>query len=272
MSNYAIYRPSGKAQEYAEWACNFYVGCSNNCSYCYLKKGIGCKTLGGNVPMLKKCFKDEEHALKAFEKEMKYNMNELRKHGIFFSFTTDPMLPETLDLTLNSLAYCMAYDIPVKILTKVTGDWVDYLIELSSRKISINGIGQKMKGLIAFGFTLTNHDELEPGASTNQERIEAMKKLHNAGFKTFASIEPIIDFESSWNMIFQSVNYCDLFKIGLMSGEKYKANEIWDFFWGITKRVDKPIYWKDSLIKKAGIMRESMPDNCVDRDYNIFQN
>lgn len=30
-----IYKPAGKAQEYSLWAANFYLGCSNNCSYCY---------------------------------------------------------------------------------------------------------------------------------------------------------------------------------------------------------------------------------------------
>ena len=37
--NKAIYKPKGKAGGYAEWACNLFVGCSNNCSYCYCKKG-----------------------------------------------------------------------------------------------------------------------------------------------------------------------------------------------------------------------------------------
>jgi len=36
----AIYNPSGKAGEYSYWACNFYKGCSNGCTYCYLKKGV----------------------------------------------------------------------------------------------------------------------------------------------------------------------------------------------------------------------------------------
>ena len=31
----AIYQPSGKAAEYGEWACNFHIGCSNWCDYCY---------------------------------------------------------------------------------------------------------------------------------------------------------------------------------------------------------------------------------------------
>ena len=35
-----IYKPAGKAQEYSLWAANFYLGCSNNCSYCYNNQGI----------------------------------------------------------------------------------------------------------------------------------------------------------------------------------------------------------------------------------------
>ena len=48
-----IYSPKGKAGEYAENAANFYVGCSNGCTYCYLRKGRGAKVLGGNTPELK---------------------------------------------------------------------------------------------------------------------------------------------------------------------------------------------------------------------------
>ena len=95
----AIYNPSGKAGEYSQWACNFYVGCSNNCTYCYCKKGILAGAMGQNKPQLKKCFKDETHAIEIFKKEVESNLSELQKHGLFFSFTTDPMLPETIELT-----------------------------------------------------------------------------------------------------------------------------------------------------------------------------
>lgn len=45
-----IYSPKGKAGEYAENAANFFVGCSNGCTYCYLRKGRGAKVLGGSRP------------------------------------------------------------------------------------------------------------------------------------------------------------------------------------------------------------------------------
>lgn len=280
MSNLAIYQPKGKAAEYAKWACNFYIGCSNGCTYCYLKKGIGCKTLGGNKPTLKKCFSKggrykfdrsiwidgEDFALSVFGFELEENLIELQKNGLFFSFTTDPLLPETIGLTFEAIEMCIENQIPVYVLTKtVTDEFDNFYLNFS--------IEEAINSKIAFGFTLTGHDELEPHASKNMERIEAMRKLHNAGFKTFASIEPVIDFESSMQMIIRTASICDLLKIGLESGKKYNKKELQEFVSSvsfITKDTRK-IYWKDSLLKAAGINRADLPDNCVSRDYNLFE-
>ena len=139
---------------------------------------------------------------------------------------------------------------------------------------------EEWKKYVSFGWTLTGCDNVEPNASTNEERIEAMKKLHNAGFKTFASIEPIIDFGSSFDMMIKAAGWCDLFKVGLESGKKYDKKEITDFVKECIKltRVYEEynkavkIYFKDSLLKQAGINREDLPNNCVNRDYNIFNN
>jgi DNA repair photolyase len=269
MSNYAIYQPKNKAAEYSAWACNFYVGCSNGCTYCYCKKGILAGAMGQVKQQLKKCFKNETHALEVFENELKANVQELQKHGLFFSFTTDPMLPETLDLTLAACGTAVhRYNIPVKVLTKCTA-WVDDFLYFLSHSNSDNE-SLEWRKMYSFGFTLTGCDELESGAATNAERIEAMKKLHFAGFKTWASIEPIIDFKSSWNVIYKSLGYCNLYKIGLQSGKKYDSDKITLFVNQVLMfiRVDK-IYFKDSLLKQAGISRESLPSNCVDRSFNL---
>ena len=129
------------------------------------------------------------------------------------------------------------------------------------------------KKYVSFGFTLTGHDELEPGASTNAKRIQAMQKLQDDGFKTWASIEPIIDFQSSLDMIEKSAEYCDLFKIGLQSGKKYDLDALeWFMDWSVSfgNQYKSKIYFKDSLLKEAGIHREDLPAHCVGRDYNMF--
>lgn len=270
----AIYNPSGKAGEYSYWACNFYVGCSNGCTYCYLKTGVLAHAMSGDKPTLKKCFKDEEHALQIFEKELIQNKEELQKHGLFFTFTSDPLLKETIKLTFTAVQKCVFYDIPVKILTKVAdfGEW--WFSQLTSE----NSIKEQLLHLaytksVAFGFTLTGHDELELGASTNAERVKSMKILHESGYKTFASLEPIINFADTLEMIEKTQGICDLYKIGLESGKQYSQSVLREFIEQCclkSARMSK-IYFKDTLLKQAGISRDSLPDYCVDRDYNLFE-
>ena len=172
--NKAIYQPKGAAGEYAKYACNFYVGCSNGCTYCYCKKGVLASQLGGDVPKLKKCFKDKAHALEVFEKELKANLPELQKHGLFFSFTTDPCLKETFGLTQGAGWIAIKNHVPIKILTK-RSELTEFTMFNWFWGVWKN---DEYKKYVAIGFTLTGHDVLEPGASTNDERIEAMRKLH----------------------------------------------------------------------------------------------
>ena len=276
----AIYMPSGKAGEYAKYACNFYVGCSNDCSYCYCKRGLLGHAMGKPTPTLKKCFKNELDALEIFKKELESNKEELRNHGLFFTFTSDPFLDKTRGLTIAAVDYAITRKVPCKILTKCSGlgipdSWRYY---------------DTLRRYLAFGFTLTGHDELEPGASTNAERIESMKKLHDMGFKTFASIEPVISLPESSKMIVQTLGFCDLYKIGLLTGKReYCKSDVVQFVLMTSQtiamyRADadntcKPhVYWKDSVFDYIGYTRKELDEASVlfkgmlvNADYNIFQ-
>ena len=256
----AIYSPSGKAAEYSYWACNFYKGCSGGCSYCYLKKGVLNKILGGNTPVLKSCFKDEYHTKEVFLKELIDNLTELRINGLFFSFTSD-FLYETEDLLKWAIEMCIMKNVPVKVLTKqinwITNKWLYYLVGAESE--------------IAFGFTLTGHDELEPGCASNKQRIKKMKTLKGLGFRTWASIEPIIDFQSSKEMIEQIVDFCDLLKVGLMSGKKYDVVEAQSFVEWLNELEKPKIYLKESLQKLSNYTNKELDSFFVERDYNIFE-
>lgn len=274
FSGKAIYNPKGKAGEYAAWACNFYTGCSNDCEYCYCKNGFLAK-VWSNKAKLKKCFKNETHALEVFTREIDANLEALKASGLFFTFTSDPMLPETIDLTIEATCIAIAKEIPVQILTK-RADFIEHWE--TSVRIQWNTPMDALKllpGKIAFGFTLTGCDNLEPGASSNIERIHAMKRLHDMGFKTFASIEPVVDFASAFSMINLSLCFCDLYKIGLMSGKRYNAKEKEDagFLLALLKDAPGRYYLKDSLIKLLEIDRSELPgDKFVSVDYNIFSN
>ena len=267
----AIYQPSGKAAEYSAWACNFFTGCSNDCEYCYCKRGVMSHVWSTN-PQLKKCFKDEMQALDIFEHELKRNLEPLRKWGLLFSFTTDPMLPETRALTIEAAGIALSYGVPVQILTKCT-EWLydeNFRIPLERSYLWIF-----KKHLIAFGFTLTGFDEQEPGASTNDERIEAMRELHGLGIKTFASIEPIITPAMSRNMIEATRGFCDLYKVGVISGKgkdfynPKHMTHFWDFL-AEQMRAGQKIYIKDSLLDYLKIKRENLASGWINSDYNIF--
>ena len=209
----AIYTTKGAAREYGRVGCNFYTGCPHECKYCYLKRGAPSKNLGGNVIQLKKCFKDEDDAIEKFKKDVERYKDVLQKTGVFFSFTTDPMLPGTSMMTMTSAAIAIHKGIPVKILTKCAN--VTFLTALWP-----NHIPTEDRHLISFGWTLTGRDDMEPKADSNMERIEAMRRIKKLGYPTWASIEPVIDWQHASMVIDLSIDCCDHYKIGLRSGVK----------------------------------------------------
>ncbi len=267
-----LYTPKGPAREYAAIGCNFYNGCPHNCQYCYLKRGALSKTMGGIEATLKKCFKNEEHALQCFKEDCETYHDYLKQTGIFFSFSTDPMLKETYKLTAQAAAFAVKNDIPVKILTKcdmLPGEF-------------LSGHPHIRPEMVAMGFTLTGRDDMEPYAPSNEKRIEAMRMYKERGFRTFASIEPVIDFTNSRIVMEQAAPYCDLFKIGLRSGvarDCYDPNQCALFLGqvtGMSERYGFMVYWKRSIrnyVKKnLTELSEALTcfRNFVDRDYDMF--
>ena len=125
------------------------------------------------------------------------------------------------------------------------------------------------------GFTLTGRDDLEPGASTNDERISTMALCNAYGFHTFASIEPIVELSSSEKVMEKALPYCHLFKVGLMSGgvkpvkdDLKKMVDKWNHI--LDKRGQK-VYWKKSIVDYLGDDFTFWLDSCVNADYNIFE-
>lgn len=224
-----IYQPKGNAAEYSPWAANFYNGCSNRCDYCYNRHGIGKNILGKDEPTLKNSFGSDYDAINVFRSELEKYKEQIIADGkgLFFNFVSDPMLPETRGLNIACiLGAAHFYHIPCVILTKCADWYGDFLRQ--TKIPDTNGMNDYLN-YIKFGFTLTGCDELEHGASTNADRIALMKKLHEDGFKTWASIEPVIDPERSLEMVRQAAPYCDEFKIGLLSGKKcYTPKQLHD--------------------------------------------
>lgn len=263
ISGKAIYTPKGRAQEYAPVACNFFTGCSHNCTYCYCKRGVLGKTWS-IVPKLKKCFHDEAHALECFQRDILKNLKELEKRSIFFSFTTDPFLNETSVLTVLAARACLRVNIPVQILTKGDSEFIPVEFFQYHKSTRVKDV--------AFGKTLTGHNELEPGAPSNEARIESNHQLHELGFKTIISIEPIIDFDSSLHMIAQTIGDVDQYKIGLLSGDKPNPHDLIFFVDKVNALISEAgshVYWKESITDLIPIEHS---ETVVDCNYNIFTN
>ena len=222
-------RPKRNAEEYGRWAVNPYIGCSHGCKYCYLKSGPSGAYLGQNKPVLKKGIVNEEHAYHLAMAEIIEHRDEIiRDGGLFFSFTSDPCIPETCEVTFKVAEAAMAYKIPIVLLTKdanfcgkdrPTVNRIDLALQADKWRVYIVwDFCDAHQEQLAIGFTLTGHDELESNASPNAERIKAIEYLNGEGWKTWASIEPVIDFPSSFQMIKQALNAgCQHFKIGLMT-------------------------------------------------------
>lgn len=286
----AIYNPSGKAGEYAQWACNLYVGCSNDCSYCYCKRGVLGSVMGEPKARLKACFRDETHAFEVFVKELTKNADAIRKEGgLFFSFTTDPMLPETIDLTMTCVSFATGMGVPCQILTK-RSDWtrikeqqnlnprIPTTQENFAPRLLYTDTLRSYKDLVAVGFSISGHDDLEPNADLNMNRIEGMKLLHYFGIKTFASFEPVVTFERAAEYLHYAEPYCDLLKFGLMSGDAHAYDQydmpasLEEFVKETTAFLSqnkKPVFWKKSITDRLSFVPQG--ENVVGPNYSLFK-
>jgi len=174
--------------EYGNWTINHIVGCMHGCKFpCY------------SMMMAKKFgwIKDYNdwrkprivtNALELLEKEIPKYKKQI--DFVHLSFMSDPfmydsekgtLISEIKDLTLNIIERLNKEDIKVTILTK--GFYPDEILNDSFLKdneygITLVSLNNKFK------------QEFEPFSSSYEKRIDSLKKLHNAGLKTWASIEP----------------------------------------------------------------------------------
>ena len=188
---------------------------------CYLKKGPSGAYLGQDKPVLKKGVVNKDHAYHLAIAEIIENRDEIiRDGGLFMTFTSDPCLMETYDLFAGINFWACNHGIPVTILTKCAYD-IPKKCEGIPKRLCFSPFCISSK-MLAIGWTLTGHDELEPNAATNSERLRYMKIASDKGMMTWASIEPVIDFPHSLDMIYQALNAgCQHFKIGLLTNNTH---------------------------------------------------
>lgn len=167
--------------EYGDFCINHVEGCSHGCLYpCYammLKKRIG--VISGYDDWRKP--KIVENAIELLEKEIPRYKSKIK--SVHLCFSTDPFMyghDEVGKLSVEIVRRLNNNNITCTLLTKGI-----YPIELL----------QKLSRQNEYGITLVSLDEdfrqrYEPYAAVFEERIEALRSLHERGFKTWVSMEP----------------------------------------------------------------------------------
>jgi DNA repair photolyase len=166
--------------EYGDYTMNHVLGCAHGCKYpCYaflMKKRFGqVKTYDDwRQPYL------VSNTLELLDQEIPKLKRKIK--SVQLCFTTDPFMygyQEIADMSMAAIRRLNAEKIKCCVLTK--GILPIELADLYKRN--------------EYGITLVSLDELyreriEPGAAPYSERLAALKALHDAGCKTWVSIEP----------------------------------------------------------------------------------
>jgi len=236
-----IYAPQGQAGEYAPLACNPYRGCGHKCAYCY-------------VPDVLKITRAEFDAganprpdfLKNLEKDArKYRL--MGSTGqVMLSFTTDPYHPGDNFLTRKTIQLLKEYGLTFCTLTK-------------GGNRALRDIDLFRPERDAFASTLTSLDDAfslkwERGAALPGDRIATLRKFHDAGIFTWVSLEPTLDCESSLQIVRETHQFVDLYKIGRVN------------YLPMTKTTD----WQDYTLRMIDLCQTLGVKHYVKKDLQGF--
>ena len=199
--------------EYGDYTMNHVLGCAHGCKYpCY---AFMMKKRFGQVHSYEEWLKPYlvSNTLDLLDKEIPRLKNKIK--SVQLCFTTDPFMygyDEIKDMSIAAIKKLNDAGIKCSILTK--GILPEELSKLSQEN--------------EYGITLVSLDECfrqiyEPQTASFEDRINALKKLHDAGCKTWVSIEPyptpnIISQDLS--AILEKVSFCDKIIFGRLHYNK----------------------------------------------------
>jgi len=200
-----IYETRGRAREYRELACNLYTGCGHGCVYCYAPDVVRRSRdafYGEPAP--------RAGILRGVEADARRYAEAGETRQVLFSFTSDPYQPieERYGIVRQAIQACHRYGVPVCVLTKGG--------KRALRDIDLFGPRD------AFASTLTLLDasesaEWEPLAATPDERMATLAAYHASGVPTWVSLEPVIDPETTLEIIRKTHTFVDEFKVGVLN-------------------------------------------------------
>ena len=214
------------------YGINMYRGCQHNCIYC------DSRSSHYQIKDLLK-IKLKENGLKLLSKELKG----LKKGTIGTGCMNDPYMPieSKFEVTRSALKIIADHNFPVHIITK--SDLVVRDIDLIKR-IS--------KVYAAVSITITTMDEelakkIEPNAPSPKKRIEALKKLSQAGIYAGITLMPLLPYLTD-----NEENVKEILNAAKRAGAKYILP-----FLGVTLRdVQKDHYFKKLDENFDGVLKQ----------------
>jgi len=229
-----IYEPKGKAREYCELALNLYKGCSHGCAYCYAPAATRTTAIDFRK------VKPRKDIIARLEKDVATGAYKGKE--VFLCFSCDPYPTENVD-TRRAIKILHANGIKVRLLTKSgQRSEADFYLLAAHPELSFYGAT----------LTFTNClDSLkwESEAALPSGRFGALKKAHDFGIPTWASLEPVIDPVQTLDIIRITHDYVDVYKVGKWNYHKDAAKIDWKEF-GLAARTLLERFGKEYLIKK----------------------
>lgn len=197
-----IYRPRGRAAEYAQWAVNPWVGCDHGCTYCYGPQTLKITPEEFRVPRLKTHFFDK------LEKDARDLAGD--PEPILLCFIGDPYMPSDShsSITRHTIRFLQTYNLRVRILTK--GGF------RSQRDFDL------LTDRDFYGATLTFADtpdsqHWEPHAAPPGDRIYTLAIAHHRGIPTWVSLEPVIYPAQTLELIKRTHTFVDEYRVGKLN-------------------------------------------------------
>lgn len=199
--------------EYGDYTINHVQGCAHGCKFpCYAM--MMAKRFGKVKTYDEWCEpKLAENALEILDKEIPKLKNKIE--SVHLCFSTDPFMYGYDEVSQMSIKIIQKLNVSGIKCTALTKGILP--IELAT-----------LSPANEYGITLVSLDEsfrkeMEPNTAPYPERIQALRALHDAGCKTWISIEPYPTpnfIEQDLNEILDAIGFCDKIIFGRLNYNK----------------------------------------------------
>lgn len=216
-----VYEPKGRARELAPLAANLYHGCDHGCKYCYAPAALRMQKdefYGNPTP--------RKNVIELLEKDLAKMQQIEDEREILLCFACDPyqQLDEVEELTREAVRLLCDYGRHFAILTKG-----------GARSFRDFDYLERNPELCRYGATLVFADDAEaityePGAAPTSERIDALRKVHELGVRTFVSLEPVWRPEDAFQLIVEVHGFVDHIEIGKLNHHAHAKTVNWKQF------------------------------------------